>query len=287
MQEFRSLLIMPGNNPGMLIKSRAYKADAVIFDIEDAVAPMEKDAARALIKQTLKEIDFGTKPIMVRINPMSVCGKEDLEAVIPEKPVAIVAPKIESAQDVLDIVAEIEKYEPKDVKEPIGILAIIESAKGMRNVYEIAESHERMAGLIFGAEDYTASIGAIRTKSGEEIYTGRSTVVVAARTAGIQSHDTPFVAVDDFEGLAQDTELSKQLGFTGKNAINPRQVDTINKVFSPTPEQLKWAQRIEDAFQEGLEKNLGVINVDGKMVDIPIVIQARKMLEQAKLYDLN
>ena len=285
MQDFRSFLIMPGNNPGMLIKSRAYTADAMIFDLEDAVAPPEKDAARDLVAETMKAIDFGEKPIMVRINPLDVCGKEDLARIIPCRPVAIFLPKVESAAMVQEAIAEIEKYEAKG-QEPTRLFTIIESAKGMRNIFEIAESSPRMAGLAYGAEDYTASIGAVRTRESKEIFYGRSQIVVAARAAGIQSLDTVFVDIEDGEGLTEDANFSMEMGFTGKVCINPRQINLVNKVFSPTPELIRWAKRVVAAFEEAKENKSGVINLDGKMVDLPIVLQAEKIMKQAEQFNL-
>ncbi len=285
MKVFRSFLIMPGNNPGMLVKSRYYKADAIIFDLEDAVAPMEKDAARNLVAETLKAIDFYDKTIMVRINPVDVCGFADLQAVIPSKPKAIFVPKVETPEQVLEVAEEMAKYETEETGE-IPIFAIIETAKGMRNVHSIANASPRVAGLCLGAEDYTADLGAVRTRENKEIFYARSKMVIAARAAGIQVMDTPFVDIEDKVGLEEDATYAREMGMSGKVCINPRQVATVNTVFSPTPKLIKWAQRIIAVFEEAQRNNSGVITLDGKMVDLPIVIQAEKIIEQAKAYNL-
>ncbi len=285
MREFRSFLIMPGNNPGMLIKSRSYTADAVVFDLEDAVAPTEKDTARILVKETLRSFDFGGKSIMVRINDLGVCAKEDLAAVIPEKIVAVVAPKVNCADDVKKLEAMIDEYEVPG--HETGIFAIIETAIGLCNVNEIAKASKRLKGILLGAEDLTVSIGAVRTKESHEIYTARTNVVIAARANEIQAIDTPFVDIEDAAGLKADCELGKQLGFTGKLCINPRQNKIVNSAFAPSPSELRWASRVVTAFEDAKKSNLGVVNVDGKMVDLPVVLRAERMLEQAKAFKLR
>ncbi len=285
MKVFRSFLFMPGNNPGMLVKSRHYKADAIIFDLEDAVAPTEKDAARIMVAETLKAIDFGDKTIIVRINPVSICGLLDLAAVMPSKPKAILVPKVESAEQVLEISRELDKYEAEG-DEPCRIFTIIESAKGLKNVEEIAESCPRMEGMCLGAEDFTADMGAIRTRGSREILFARSKIIASAKAAGIQVFDTPFVDIEDKAGLIDDSTYARELGMTGKACINPRQAGPVNEVFSPSPKLIRWASRVVDAFEDAQKNNLGVINLDGKMLDLPIVIQAEKIMEQAKTYDL-
>lgn len=281
----RTMLFMPGNNPGMLQNGGVFGADALILDLEDAVAPMEKDAARLLVAQALQTVDYAGSEKVVRINPLDTFAREDIKAIVPCRPDALVVPKVEKAEDIAEVVRLVEAAEQPG-QTPVKLIALLETPAGIAEAYHIAKAHARVVALAFGAEDYTASLGAKRTKEGTEIFSARTHVVNSAAAAGIQSIDTPFTDVNDREGLIADTELAKQLGFKGKLAINPRQIDDIHKVFNPTDKDIDWAQRVIRAIRKAEAEGSGVASLDGKMVDAPIVARAERILYLARLLGL-
>lgn len=281
----RTMLFMPGNNPGMLQNGGVFGADAIILDLEDAVAPLEKDAARLLVSKALKTVDYGNSEKVVRINPLDTFGRQDIPAIVPCRPDAILVPKVEKAEDIHEVVRMVTAAEEPG-QTPVKLIALLETPSGIAESYHIAKADERVVALAFGAEDYTASLGAKRTKEGTEIFSARTTVVNSAAAAGIQSIDTPFTDVNDREGLIADTELAKSLGFKGKLAINPRQVDDIHGVFNPTERDIDWAQRVVRAIRKAEAEGSGVASLDGKMVDAPIVARAERILFLARLLGL-
>lgn len=277
----RSLLFIPGNNPAMLQNGGVFEADAVILDLEDSVAPNEKDAARLLVAQSLLHVDFGKSERIVRINTLDTFGVEDIRIIVPCRPDALLVPKVQSAADIGTAVEKIAAAE-KEGQKKIKIIALIETPQGLAESYAIAAAHQRVAALAFGAEDYTAGIGAQRTKEGTEISTARMLLVNAAAAAGIQAVDTPYTDANDEDGLRQDAFFAKQLGFRGKLAINPRQVDMINNVFSPSEEDIDWAERVIDAIRRAEAEGSGVASLNGKMVDAPIVARAEQIVKLAQ-----
>lgn len=276
----RTMLFIPGNNPGMLQNGGVFGADSVILDLEDAVAPNEKDAARLLVAHALRTVDYGASEKVVRINPLDTYGEKDIKAIVPCKPAALLVPKVESADDVKKVAKLIAEVEPAG--HHVKIIALLETPKGIAEAYYIAKADERLVALALGAEDYTAGLGAKRTKEGREIYAARMAIVNAAAAASIQSIDTPFTDVNDEEGLVADTEFAKDVGFKGKLAINPRQVDTIHSVFNPTDEDIIWAQRVLAAIKKAEAEGSGVASLNGKMVDLPIVNRAKTTLHLAQ-----
>lgn len=286
MELLRSMQFLPGNNPGMLQNGGVFEADAVILDLEDAVAPGEKDAARLLVAQALRYVDYGASRTVVRINTLDTFGISDLKAIIPCRPWAVMVPKVDSPGDIVRIVRQIEAEESPG-QQPVRIIPLIETAKGLADALAIALADPRVAALAFGAEDYTASLGAQRTKSGQEILAARSGMVNAAAAAGIQAIDTPFTDVNDAAGLSEDTKLAKQLGFRGKLSINPRQIDQIHAVFNPSEDEVRWAKRVINAIKRGKAEGTGVVAVDGKMVDAPIVNRAERVLHLAVLVGVD
>ncbi len=282
----RTMLFLPGNNPGMIQVGGVFDADAVILDLEDAVSPLEKDAARLLVARALKTIDYGKSEKFVRINPLSSGGEADIRAIIPCCPDGLMLPKVENAQELLQEIALIEKTEAAG-QSPVKIIPLIETPLGLAKVAEIAFAHPRIAALALGAEDYTAALGAVRTASGGEILTARSLVANAAAAAGIDSIDTPFTDAQDEDGLLADTLTAKNMGFKGKLAINPRQVDIIHQAFAPTDKEINWAQRVVYALEEAKKQGLGVVAVDGKMVDAPVVLRAERILSLAALPEVK
>lgn len=282
----RTMLFLPGNNPGMLQNGGIFGADSLILDLEDAVAPAEKDTARLLVAHALREVDYGGCEKVVRINTLDTFGKQDIRAIVPCRPDALLVPKVQSAEDIRAVAAEIAAVEQAG-QAPVGIIALIETPRGLAEAYSIASASDRLLALALGAEDYTASLGAQRTKEGTEIVSARAALVNAAAAAGIQSIDTPFTDVNDEEGLVKDTAFAKQLGFKGKLTINPRQIDSIHTVFNPSSKEIDWAERVMLAIRQAEAEGSGVASLDGKMVDAPIVNRAERTLYLADLLGLR
>lgn len=280
----RSLLFLPGNNPNMLINADYLGSDAVIFDLEDAVSPAEKDAARILVRNTLKYMNLGCEKI-VRINSVDTSfWKDDIDLILPQCPQLILLPKVSSAEDVMVVdsyMTEVEKSLGFD-DGTVGIMPLIETALGVENAFSIASSSKRVKALFLGAEDLTADLQCKRTKEGREIEYARTRLVVAARAAGIDVYDTPFTDVNDDEGIIVDANLAKSLGFTGKASISPRHVDVINSVFSPTVAEIEYAYDVIDAINTAKKQGKGAISLNGKMIDAPIVARAERTIAMAK-----
>ena len=280
----RSMLFLPGNNPNMLINGNCLGADAVIFDLEDAVAPAEKTAARILVRNTMRYMDFGTCGRIVRINSIDTpYWKKDLEQILPEKPDLILLPKTSCAADIQEADRYITLLEKKlGMKaNTVGLMALIETAMGVENAFAIASSSKRVRALFLGAEDLTADLRCKRTKEGREIEYARTRLVVAARAANIDVFDTPFTDVNDDEGIVVDAELAKALGFSGKASISPRHVDVINRVFSPTMAEIDYAYEVVESIRIAKEQGKGAIALRGKMIDAPIVARAERTISMA------
>ena len=286
----RSMLFLPGNNPNMLINASCLGADAVIFDLEDAVSPAEKDAARILVRNTMRYMDLCGCEVIVRINSVDTTyWKEDLELILPEKPDLILLPKTSNASDALvadEYMSELEKKLGME-KNTVGLMPLIETAAGVENAYTIASCTERVVALFLGAEDLTADLQCKRTKEGREIEYARCRLVVAARAAGVDVYDTPFTDVNDDEGIYTDASLAKALGFTGKASISPRHIDAINSVFSPTEAEVEYAYEVMDAIRLAKEMGKGAIALRGKMIDAPIVARAERTIAMAKALGMD
>ena len=281
----RSMLFLPGNNPNMLINGNCLGSDAVIFDLEDAVSPAEKDAARILVRNTMRYMDFTGCEIIVRINSIDTpYWKQDLDAIMPEKPALILLPKTGTAQDALEADAYMTQVEEKLGFAPntVGLMPLIETAMGVENAFAIASSTKRIQALFLGAEDLTADLQCKRTKEGKEIEYARTRLVVAARAAGVDVYDTPFTDVNDDEGIVKDAEYAKALGFTGKSSISPRHVEVINAVFSPTQKDVDYAYEVMEAIALAKAQGKGAIALHGKMIDAPIVTRAQRTIDMAE-----
>lgn len=286
MDLLRSMLFLPGNNPGMLQNGGIFGADAVILDLEDAVAPHEKDAARFLVTHALRHIHYGKSKKLVRTNPLEYGGELDFKSVLPALPDALLLPKISTVDELMDAIKLIEQYEPSNV-QPVSVIPLIETALGVVNVNAIAHASQRVMAIAFGAEDYSACIGTARTADGNEIFAARGLIVNAAASADLPAIDTPFTDAQDEDGLLKDTVFGKSLGFKGKLAINPRQVDTIHRAYAPSVQEIGWATRVLEVIEEAKQQGSGVIALDGKMVDAPIVLRAQRILNMAKYLDLT
>ncbi len=281
----RTMMFVPGNNPSMMRDAHIYGPDSIMFDLEDSVSIDEKDAARLLVYNALKTIDYGNVELVVRINPLSTpYGKLDVEAMVRAGAQVIRMPKTETPEEVVELEAEIEKVEKK-IGRPVGstlIMAAIESALGVINAYKIATASKRMMGIALGAEDYCANLKTQRSREGSELLLARQTIVVAARAAGIDALDTVFSDLNDMEAFKDEVRLIKQLGFDGKSIINPRQIAPVNEVFTPTAKEIEKAKKIVAALQEAMAKGSGVISLNGKMIDKPVVIRAQRILDFAR-----
>ncbi len=276
-------MFVPGNNPGMMQDAFIYGPDSIMLDLEDSVTMAEKDAARLLVHNALKTIDYGNTEMVVRINPLNTAyGKKDVEAVVKAGVHVIRMPKTETAEEVREVEREIER-----VEKEIGclgrtkIMAAIESTLGIVNAYEIAVASERMMGIALGAEDYCANLKTQRSPEGTELLFARQQIVVAARAAGIDALDTVYSNLNDMETFRKEVELIKQLGFDGKSIINPRQIEVVNEVFAPTEKAIEKAKTIIAAIKEAEKRGSGVIAVNGKMVDRPVVIRAQRTIDLA------
>lgn len=281
----RSMLFLPGNAPNMIINGDALGADSIILDLEDAVSPDEKDSARILVRNAIREMGFADVEITVRINAIDTpYWKDDLEAIVPLKPDLIMPPKASSSADMQTLDAYIADIERRN-NMPVGgvrLIPLIETALGVERAFEIATACPRVTALFLGGEDLTADLRCKRTKAGNEIDYARKRLVCAARAAGIDVYDTPFTDVNDDEGIVIDAEYAKSLGFTGKSAIAPRHVRTINEVFSPSLADIEYAKLVFEAIRIGKLQGKGAVSLRGKMIDKPIVERARQTLEAAK-----
>lgn len=281
----RTMLYVPGNNPGMIKDVHIYGSDSIMFDLEDSVAIHEKDAARYLVYNALKTIDYGDVETVVRINGLDTeYGMDDLEAIVRAKPDIIRLPKTETAQDIQDVEGEIARIEraSRIPEGTVKMMAAVESALGIINAYAIATASKRLVGIAIGAEDFVTDLKTTRSPEGIELLAARSQLLMAARAAGIDALDTVFSDVNDEEGFRNEVKLIKQLGFDGKSIINPRQIAVVHEVFTPNRKDIDKALRIMEAIDVAKAKGSGVISLNGKMIDKPIVERARRVIELAK-----
>ncbi|RUA06962.1 MAG: CoA ester lyase [Fusobacteria bacterium] len=284
----RSMLFMPGNNPGMLQTAQVFGADSVILDLEDAVSLGEKDAARVLIKGALETFDYGTTEIVIRINPFSTpYALEDIDVMARLKPNAILLPKA-TPEDMKKLDEMLDKIEKEEGFENgvIRIHALVETTYGVETVFETIKSSNRVDSVCLGGEDLAVDLGIERTKDSEELFYARTKIINACKALKVDAIDTPFTDTNDEEGLLADTKHAKKLGFSGKLSINPRQIDTIHKVYSPTQAEISWAKRVIYAKEEAEKEGLGVFSLEGKMIDLPIINRALNTLNTARIIGL-
>ncbi|MCB4408438.1 citrate (pro-3S)-lyase subunit beta [Latilactobacillus sakei] len=285
----RTMMFVPGANPAMLRDAILYGADSIMFDLEDAVSMKEKDSARLLVYSALKTFDYQSVETVVRINELSSGGRQDIEAMILGGINVIRLPKTETADDIRAVDDAIESVE-KHYQIPVGttkMMAAIESAEGVLNAREIATASNRMIGIALGAEDYVTSQKTRRYPDGQELFFARNYILHAARAAGIAAIDTVYSDVDNEDGLRQEASLIKQLGFDGKSVINPRQIPIINAIYAPTQAEIQNAKEVLAAIEEAESKGSGVIAINGKMVDKPIVERAYRVLAMAKAANME
>jgi len=283
----RSRLYVPGNNPSMLVNAGVYGADVLTFDLEDSVSPEEKLAARLLVGELLKEktVDFGRSEVTVRINPLSTpYGKKDLLEIVCERLEGIYLPKTESEEDVIkldELLTRLEEEKGLEVGR-IKLFAIIETAKGVLNAYQIASASKRLEAITIGGEDLTADLGGERTPDGMTLFTARQMILLAARAAGVQALDTVYSDIKDSDGLYQEAVTVRKMGYDGKAAIHPSQIEVIHRAFTPTEEEIEYARRVIEALETAKKEGSGVAALGSKMIDRPIVKRAERILERAK-----
>ena len=277
----RSRLYLPGNEPKFMINAGLHQPDGIILDLEDSVAPTEKDAAQLLVRNALRQVNFYKAERMVRINQIPR-GLEDLKFIVPHNVHIILIPKCESAEQVKQVDHEVQNIlKEKGLDQRIYYMPIIESALGAIKAYEIAIASPNNVALTIGLEDYTADIGTQRTLEGRESFWARSQVVNAARAAGIQPIDTVFSDVTDMDGLRDSVLEAKSLGFDGKGCIHPRQIPVIHEAFAPSENEIDKAKRIVKAFAKAEAEGLGVVSLGSKMIDPPVVKRAQRTIQLA------
>ena len=278
----RSRLYLPGTEPKYFINAGLHGADAIILDLEDSVHQAEKDAARLLVRNALRTVDFGGGERMVRINQLPL-GLEDLAEVIPEVPDLILIPKVEHPGQVTQVDHMIGELKVRhQINRPIWLMPIIESGLGIESAAAVAAASENVVALTIGLEDYTADLGVARTPDGRESLYARTRLVNAARAAGVQAIDSVFSDVSDMEGLKQWGENSRALGFEGMGCIHPAQIPVIHAAYAPSPAEIEKARKIVAAFEEAQQRGAGVVSLGSKMIDPPVVQRAVKLVARAK-----
>ncbi len=285
MHSRRALLYMPGDDRRKIEKATTLGVDCICMDMEDGVAITRKAEARAVIAQAMKELDFGSSERCIRINSFgSGFEKFDLAAAVATNPDAIVVPKVETAEQVRSISEYIEMYElsGKMKMGSIRMLVGVETANGIMNLSDIAGSDKRLEAIIFGAEDFAASVGATRTREATEVLYARSAVVTACAAHELQAIDMVYIDFRDVEGLRSEAEQGARLGFSGKQIIHPNQVEAVQAAFTPSEEAIEYAQRVVRVFSASQKEGKGAFALDGKMIDMPLLKNAQKVLDRAK-----
>ncbi|MDQ3005950.1 MAG: CoA ester lyase [Chloroflexota bacterium] len=285
MHSRRALLYMPGDDRRKIEKATTLGVDSICMDMEDGVSANKKAEARTVIALAMKDLDFGISERCIRINSIgSGIEKRDLVAALATNPDAIVVPKIESADQVKWVSERIESYELSSNLNigAIRLLIGVETAKGILNLKEIAEADKRLEAIIFGAEDYAASVGATRTKEATEVLYARSAVVTACAANDLQAIDMVYIDFRDLEGLRVEAEQGAGFGFSGKQVIHPNQVVPVQEAFTPSAEAIEYAKRIVESFESSQKEGKGAYALDGKMIDMPLLKNAQKVLARAK-----
>lgn len=276
----RSRLYLPGSEPKYFINAGLHGPDAIILDLEDSVHPAEKDAARILVRNALRAVDFGATERMVRINQLPL-GLADLDEVVPEAPDVILIPKVESAEQVKEVErtagAILARYK---INRDLSLMPIVESALGIENAFSIATASRQIVALTIGLEDYTADIGVVKTAEGHESLFARMRLVNAAHAARVQAIDSVYGDVADMEGLKHWGEASRALGFEGMGCVHPLQIEVIHQAFAPSQAEIEKALKIVAAYEEAQQRGLGVASLGSKMIDPPVVLRALRLLKK-------
>lgn len=287
MKTLRTMLFMPGNNPGMLVSADNLEADAIIYDLEDAVSTSQKDAARDLVANALRTLSYKNSIVTVRINPTdSPYWKDDLRAIIPAGPDGVVIPKSnkDTAKEVFDFIDAFTKE--KNIENNLRYYMLVESARGILELEDIVKQSDKIEGLLLGAEDYTVDMQVKRTEGSAEIAFARYRIATVAKAYGLNAIDTPYTDLDNKEGLKKDTDFVKTIGFNGRLIVGPRQVFAVNEMFSPSQAEIEDAKIIVSQAEEAERKGLGVFSFRGKMVDKPVITRSANLLKSAKEWGL-
>lgn len=285
MHSRRALLYMPGDDRRKIEKATTLGVDCICMDMEDGVAAHKKAEARAVIGEAMRDLGFGDSERCIRINSIgSGLEKHDLAAALAAEPDSIVVPKIESLDQVKWVNERMEIYEltSKLNVGSIRLLIGVETAKGILNLREIASAAKRLEAVIFGAEDYAASVGATRTPEGLEVLYARSAVVAACAANDLQAIDMVYLNFKDTEGLRREAEQGAGLGFSGKQIIHPNQVAPVQEAFTPSDEGIAYAQRVVESFKASQKEGKGAYALDGRMIDMPLLKNAEKVLDRAR-----
>src|SRR6202795_2615156 len=278
----RSRLYLPGSEPKYFINAGLHGPDAIILDLEDSVHHAEKDAARILVRNTLRAVDFGKCERMVRINQFPM-GLEDLAEIVPESPDLLLLPKAELPEQVGETDRMIGELKGRyGITRPIWLMPILESALGIENASAIVQASKNVVALTIGLEDYTADLGVAKTVEGRESLYARSRLVHTARALGLQAIDSVFGDVGDVDGLRRWAESSRALGFEGMGCIHPGQIRVIHEAFAPSQAEIEKALKIVAAFEEAQQRGLGVVSLGSKMIDPPVVQRAQKLVKLSK-----
>ncbi len=279
----RTLLYVPGDDRHKVQKAATLGADCVCLDMEDGVALSRRATARSLVAESLASLDFGRSERLARINPVgSGMEADDLAAVLPARPDGIVVPKVTEPEHVRWVSRRIAEW---DAASPIRLQVIVESARALVNLKEIASADPRLDGLIFGAEDLAADVGATRTREGREMDYARGAILTCAAAFGLQAIDMVYLDFHDDEGLEREARLGAQLGYSGKQAIHPRQIEPIHRAFTPSDDEVARAHAIVEAYAAHAGQGAGAFVLDGKMVDMPVVKAAERLLARAANVD--
>lgn len=283
MELLRSLVFVPGNRANMLERALGFGADIIMVDLEDSVPPGEKAAAAALAVEWIPRLAAAGQRVMVRVNALDTgLAAGELAAVVGPQLAGVSIGKGGTAWDLHQVDQLLTPLEAKAgiAAGSIRVIPWIETALAIINVYEMATASPRIAGIAFGGEDYTNDMGVIRSDFGAECYYARSAVAIAARAAGVAALDGPFVGFRDPDGLRQDAGAARQMGYTGKFAIHPAQIEIINATFSPQPDDIAYARQVVAAWDEAEAAGRGSLSIAGRMVDVPVVKRAQNLLAQ-------
>jgi citrate lyase beta subunit len=285
MHSRRALLYMPGDDRRKIEKATTLGVDCICMDLEDGTAPSRKEEARRVIAQALRELHFGAAERCIRINSIgSGWEQEDLLAALEARPDTIVLPKVESPEQVVWVSEQMEIHERREGLAPgtIRMLIGVETARGILNLREIAGSDNRLEAIIFGGEDYAASVGATRTREAVELLYPREAVVAACAAHDLQAIDIVAIDFKDREAVRAEAEFGARLGFAGKQIIHPTQVGPVQSAFTPSEEAIAHARRVVATFEASQKEGKGAYALDGKMIDMPLLKNAQKVLERAK-----
>jgi citrate lyase beta subunit len=277
----RTFLYVPGDSARKIEKAAGSDADTLILDLEDGVAINQKEVARTTVGAALREVDFGRRERLVRLNPAAHGHLEaEIAATLSGRLDGYVIPKVESPAMVSHIAGLLSAAERTHSLSPgaTRLFAMIETARGVLHLATIAAASSRLAGLIFGAEDYAADVGAERTPAGLELFYARGAIVNTAAAFGLHAVDAVYLELENLAGLAEECTAARRLGFGGKTAIHPRQLPAINQAFTPSPHAVERAQWLVDAFTAHEAAGTGVFVFEGKAVDMPVVLAARRLL---------